>query len=363
MRIIDPSSKFKLPGFVRKVLLIQLGDIGDVVWTTPSIRAARSAVPDGKVSVMVREGFGDLLEADPAIDRVFEAKHYRGNLLRQAASQLSFLRDLRAERFDLAVDLRLGDRGAFMAFATGAPIRVTLYQSWGLPLWRWFFFTHGVVPGPPVYTRGAADQSLRILREIGIDTKDIIPKLWVSDTVKKRVQELLTREKIGRYDRWITVNPYSRWTYKEWSDFKWIDIIQWLWKEFETPAIFIGSPGENPKVEALIRQCPTPVFNFAGKTTLAELAGLLNLSYLHIGVDSAGPHIAAATGTPTVTIYGPSSWQDWAPIGDQHQVVLPEMDCVPCKRKGCNHSGRSLCLKALSTDSVKSVIHEVMKKL
>jgi len=96
---------------------------------------------------------------------------------------------------------------------------------------------------------------------------------------------------------------------------------------------------------------------------LAELAGLLNLSYLHIGVDSAGPHIAAATGTPTVTIYGPSSWQDWAPIGDQHQVVLPEMDCVPCKRKGCNHSGRSLCLKALSTDSVKSVIHEVMKKL
>jgi hypothetical protein len=76
-----------------------------------------------------------------------------------------------------------------MSFASGAPIRVTFYQSWGLPRWRWFFFTHGVVPGPSVYTRGATDQSLRILREIGIDTKDIIPKLWVSDTVKKRVQE------------------------------------------------------------------------------------------------------------------------------------------------------------------------------
>ncbi|MFA5285247.1 MAG: glycosyltransferase family 9 protein [Smithellaceae bacterium] len=362
MRIIDSSSTFKLPGSVRKVLLIQLGDIGDVVWTTPSIRAVKNSLPGSKVSVMVKDGFGGLLEVDPSIESIFEVKSYHGNLFHQATGQLSFIRELRAQHFDLVVDLRLGDRGAFMSFASGAPIRVTFYQSWGLPRWRWFFFTHGVVPGPSVYTRGATDQSLRILREIGIDTKDIIPKLWVSDTVKKRVQEILTGEKMDRYNRWITINPYSRWTYKEWSDPKWIDIIQWLWKEFAMPTIVIGSPDENSKVEALIRQCTTPAFNFAGKTTLAELAGLLKLSHLHIGVDSAGPHIAAATGTPTVTIYGPSSWQDWAPVGEQHRVVLPDMDCVPCKKKGCNHSGRSLCLKALSTDSVKSVISEIMKK-
>lgn len=360
MRIIGQPT-YKLPDHVRKILLIQLGDIGDVVWTTPSIRAVKNSLPDSKVSVMVKGGFGGLLEADPSIESIFEVKSYHGNLFQQTVRQLLFLKDIRSRHFDLVVDLRLGDRGAFMSFATGAPIRVTFYQSWGLPLWRWFFFTHGVVPGPPVYTRGATDQSLRILREIGIDTKDIIPKLWVSDAVKKRVQEILTSEKIDRYNRWITVNPYSRWAYKEWSDLKWIDIIQWLWKEYETPAIVIGSPDENPKVEALIRQCPTPAFNFAGKTTLAELAGLLNLSHLHIGVDSAGPHIAAATGTPTVTIYGPSSWQDWAPIGEQHRVVLPDMDCVPCKKKGCNHSGRSLCLEELNTEKVKKVVREAME--
>jgi heptosyltransferase-3 len=78
-------------------------------------------------------------------------------------------------------------------------------------------------------------------------------------------------------------------------------------------------------------------------------------------VDSAGPHIAAATGTPTVTIYGPSSWQDWAPVGEQHRVVLPDMDCVPCKKKGCNHSGRSLCLEELNTEKVKKVVREAME--
>ena len=109
MQIIDKST-YKLPDGIRKILLIQLGDIGDVVWTTPSIRATQNTIPDSKVSVLVKEGFGGLLEADPSVDHVFEVKHYSGNFFRQAAGQLSFLKDIRAQHFDLVVDLRLGDR-------------------------------------------------------------------------------------------------------------------------------------------------------------------------------------------------------------------------------------------------------------
>ncbi len=361
MRIIDPSSKFKLPDSVRKVLLIQLGDIGDVVWTTPSIRAAKNALPGGRVSVMVREGFGGLLEADPAVDRVFDAKHYSGNLFQQAAGQLSFLRNLRAERFDLAVDLRLDDRGAFMAFTTGAPMRVTLHHPGGVPFWRNYLFTHGVFPRDPVDTHGAAEQSLGILRVIGIDTDDTIPRLWISDDIKKRVQDILAREKVEDISRWITINPFSRWSYKEWAADKWIEIINWLWKDFSMPVIVVGSAEEQPKAEALIRLCEARTFNLAGKTTLAELTGLLSVSILHIGVDSAAPHIAAAVGTPTATIYGPSSWKDWAPTGKNHRVIVPQMECVPCYKKGCNGSGYSRCLEELTADQVKNAIRETME--
>ena len=135
MQIIDKLS-YTLPEGVRNVLLIQLGDIGDVVWTTPGIRAAKNALRDGKVSVLVKEGFGGLLEEDPSIDRVFEVRHYSGNLLRQAAKQLSFLREIRSQHFDLAVDFRLGDRGAFLALASGASMRVTLQPPEGIPFWR-----------------------------------------------------------------------------------------------------------------------------------------------------------------------------------------------------------------------------------
>ena len=361
MIIIDKST-YKLPDNIRKVLLIQLGDIGDVVWTIPSIWAAKNSISGSEISVMVQQGFGGLLEADSSVAQVFEVKRYSGNLLHQAASHMSFLKNIRDQHFDLVVDLRLGDRGAFLSFATGAPHRVTMHHPEGVPFWRSYLFTHGIVPDYPVHPRGAADQSLRILRKLGIDSDDIIPRLWITDTVKRRVGDILAREKVDGLAPFFTLNPFARWSYKEWDPHKWVEIINWLWQEFSQPIILIGSAEERPKAEALIRQGKArTAFNFTGLTTLPELAGLLSLSRLHIGVDSAAPHIAAATGTPTVTIYGPTSWQDWAPLGKDHYVVVQDMDCIPCRQLGCNNSGRSRCLDDLNIDQVKKVIREAIE--
>ena len=359
MQIIDKSN-YKLPPGVHKVLLIQLGDIGDVVWTIPSIWAVKNSIPGAEVSIMVKDGFGGLLKADPSIERIFEVKRYHGNAFRQAAGYLSFLKDIRAQHFDLVVDLRLGDRGAFMSVASGAPLRISMHHPASVPFWRNYFFTHGVVPADSIPKRGATDQSLRILRRLSIDSDDIIPKLWISDSVKRRVREILVNEKMDNIKRWITINPFSRWQYKEWNDHKWTGIINWLWRDYAIPVIVVGSAAEKQRAEALIQQSEAVAFNFAGLTTLEELAGLLSLSRLHIGVDSAAPHIAAATGTPTITIYGPSSWQDWAPLGKDHRVILPDLSCLPCRNKGCDNSGRSRCLEDLSVDQVKHVIREAI---
>jgi heptosyltransferase-3 len=90
------------------------------------------------------------------------------------------------------------------------------------------------------------------------------------------------------------------------------------------------------------------------------MAALLQMSRLHIGVDSAAPHIAAAVGTPTITIYGPSDWCDWAPPGERNQVVLPDMDCSPCHKKGCDGSGRSKCLDNLPVVKVQDAVETML---
>jgi predicted lipopolysaccharide heptosyltransferase III len=340
---------------IHNILLIQLGDIGDVVWATPTFRAVKETYPKANVSVLLRQDIGSLLEADPHIHRLFEVKRSRGNFINKVKEQYRLLRALHKERFDLVFDLRLDDRGAFMAFLSGAAVRVA--KTCPGVLWRNRLFTHIVVP--PAHKErifGAAEQSLRLVREFGIDTKDTTPKLWVSEKVKRQAEKVLEGYNITTFRRWITLNPFSRWLYKEWGYEKWVHIVEWLWEEYEIPTVIVGASEERERAIIIADKCKGRIFNLAGKTTLDELAALLRLSSLHVGVDSAPPHIAAAVGTPTITIFGPSDWRDWAPRGKIHSVVTPDRDCVPCHQKGCDGSGISRCFETLKVEKVKRAV-------
>jgi heptosyltransferase-3 len=344
---------------IRNILLIQLGDIGDVVWATPTFRAVKKAYPSANISVLLREGFGSLLEADPHIHKIFEVKRYKGNILKKAIKQLSFIRDLRGKRFDLVFDLRSDDRGAYMAFLSGAPIRASLlYRDLK---WRNRLFTHLADPTPPqerIY--GAAEQSLLVVRGFGINTENGIPKLWISEKARESVKQLLDHEGVTAMSRWITLNPFSRWQYKEWDYEKWVQIVDWLWEEYGISTVIVGASEERKKSIDIVQKCHGQVFNLTGKTTLSELASALSLSCLHVGVDSAAPQIAAAVGTPTITIYGPSDWSEWAPLGEMHSVITPDCNCAPCHKKGCNDSGISKCLEELTVDKVKGAIQKFL---
>ncbi len=349
---------------IKKILIIQLGDIGDVVWTTPTLWAVKGAYPDAQLSILVREGCGALLEGDPSLDKVFEVRGYKGGLLRKGREQIRFLKALRREGFSLVIDLRAGDRGAIIAYLTGAPMRVSLLYRGGVPFWRNRVFTHLI--DPPYLdkkVRGAAEQSLRIVRGLGIESRDTTPRLQVSKEVNMRVQRILQQEKITDLEKWITLNPFSRWSYKEWSFDRWKKIIDWLWDGYQIATVITGSPEEKERARVLVKKCRGVVFNLAGRTSLGELPGVLSLSFLHIGVDSAAPHIAAAVGTPTITIYGPSDWYDWAPIGDIHKVIFPDLECVPCHKKGCQDEGWSRCLEELKVEQVQAVIRQTLDQV
>jgi len=340
---------------IRNILIIQLGDIGDVVWALPAFRAVKEFYGGARLSLLVRGGTGSLLAGDPLIDDIFEVTGGETNLFNRLQKDLLIIAALRRKGFDLVFDLRLDDRGAYMARLTGAPIRVTHYSE-GLS-WRNRLFTHLVEPpasAEPV--RGAAEQSLRIIREFGIESKDSIPRLEISEATLRRASRLLEGVGISEGKRWITLNPFSRWRYKEWQYEKWVEIIAWLWRDYETATVIVGAAAERERAEYIAGRCSVSVCNLAGKTGLDELAGVLSLSRFHVGVDSAAPHIAAATGTPTAIIYGPSSWLEWAPLGDEHIIIAPDCECAPCHQKGCDGMGWSRCLDELGVDTVKQAV-------
>jgi heptosyltransferase-3 len=349
--VISTHHKINIP--IRKILVIQLGDIGDVVWSIPTYWALKEAFPQAALSVLIRNHHGDFLQDDSHVDKIFTVD--RGS----AFSGLKLLKNLRREKFDLLFDLRADERGAFISFFSGAKIRAALHYS-NLS-WRNRAFTH-LVESAPAKKKilGAADQSLKIIRGFGIKETTLTPRIFVAETLRSEISKLLTDERVETQNGWVSINPFSRWSYKEWGMDKWKQLAFFIWQTYKMPMIITGSAAERNRAEALAAESLSPVHNLAGKTTLRGMAALLQISRLHIGVDSAAPHIAAAVGTPTITIYGPSDWRDWAPTGDKNMVVEPDMDCSPCRKKGCEGKGRSICLDDLPVAKVQDAVVTIL---
>lgn len=335
------------------ILLIQLGDIGDVVLTSPTIRAVKETYPEARVSVLVFKPYGSLLAADPNLHEVVETARVRGSLFRRLHEFWRFARQLRCKRYDLTIDLRTGDRGAILSFATGARTRIGC-QGIKNQFWHRLFFTHTIrdlkVAPPPVHP--GADQSLRVVRELGIDATDSIPKLFIAEEVRRATGALLAQAGPGAGKRFVTINPFSRWKYKEWDNRKWGEVIDRIWEAHRLPAVLIGSAEEAAGCQEIVSGREGRVFNLAGKTTLAELAAVISAGSLHLGVDSAAPHIAAALDTPTVTIHGPTDWRAWRIVNERHRIVSSGMDCLPCNKTGCDGDGTSKCLVELASETV-----------
>ncbi len=345
----------------RSILVIQLGDIGDVVLATASFRALKDRLPGARVHALVRKGCGALLAADPNLSGIFESRRGGGKLSDIARENLALLRSLRAERFDLVIDLRTGDRSALLALLARGTEKIA-YAGDGA-FWRRFIFNRlfdRLAAAPPPAHPGA-DQSLRILRAAGLDAGNFLPRLHVSDETDAAARGILSTAGISPETRFVTINPFSRWKYKEWGYGKWVEVIDRIRDRYGLPALVVGAKEEAEEAMRIVGRCKPGACSVAGKTNLGELAALLSRSALHLGVDSAAPHIANAVGTPTVTIFGPSDWRAWVIPDATHRVVCPDDPCAPCHKKGCDHSEVSLCLDNMEAGKVIRAVEETME--
>jgi heptosyltransferase-3 len=345
----------------RSILVIQLGDIGDVVLATATFRALKDRLPDARIHALVRKGCGALLAADPNLSGIFESRRGGGKLSAAARENLALLRSLRAQRFDLVIDLRTGDRSAILALLARGTDKVACVGDGAF--WRGFIFTRlfdRLVAAPPPAHPGA-DQSLRILRAAGLEVENFLPQLHVSDETDASAMRILKEAGISPGARFVTINPFSRWKYKEWGYDRWAEVIAKLGESHGIPSVLIGSAEESGEAAGILRKAGAEGRSIAGKTSLGELAAVLRRSALHMGVDSAAPHMASALGTPTLTIFGPSDWRAWVLPDDLHRVVAPDMPCVPCNMEGCDRKGRSVCLEELPAEKVLHAAGEMLR--
>ncbi len=346
---------------IERVLLIQLGDIGDVVLTTPTIKAIRENRPSITLYVMVREHARELLEDCPWVDGVISLERGEGNLLERFFSQKGFVQTLRAKKFEAAIDLRTGTRGAVLSYLSGAQLRIGRYANDGR-LWRNRLFTHLVKPENEMEQYSSL-HSLNIVAPFEIGASDTDPELTVTRVREMRTERILREEGLASGRALIALHPFSRWRYKEWPAENYIALIDHIGTRYPVHIAITGSADDKERAAHLVKEARAEAYNLAGKTTIGDLAGVLKKCCLVIGIDSAAIHIAAAVGTPTISIFGPSAPVNWAPRGEQHEVIFKDLPCVPCRQKGCDHSGVSKCLQELELGEVVEVLDKKIAEI
>ena len=339
------------------LLLIKLSAVGDVVHTLPSLSALRRLYPQAHVTWVVEEGAADLLMGHPDLDRVLVSRRKswmadgrQGHWKEAGKEAIAFMGALPNQPYDLVIDFHGLFKSAVLAGLSGGRRRLG-YAS--LQEGSRLFYNETI---PEDMNKHAVDRYLDFLRHLGAVPGEPVFTMAETDENRRRVMDLLEPAGIvpGRHP-FVAINPVALWETKLWDRGKFAALADAIGNGIGMPVVLTGSAAEKPYLDAVQASARRPLLNLAGKTSLRDLAALYRLATLVVTTDSGPMHIAAAVGTPTVALFGPTDPKRTGPYGKGHTVISLGMPCSPCFRRQCPNP---LCMGGISVERVYGVVEE-----
>jgi heptosyltransferase-3 len=334
-----------------RILIIQLKHLGDILLTTPVISALKAAWPEAEVSALVPRGMEAMLSEHPRLTEIITMDRRDRSLWRF----LAFAAGLRRRHFDLVLEFSGGDRGAFYTWLTRARTRVSFNHP-RRPGWQRYFAFTKLAPPPPLQDH-TVEKNLALVRALGVDPRHQGLEFFWNARTEQEVQDLLRRHGLAPKS-FILLHPPARWLFKCWTVAGYAQVIDALQNDYKLPVVLTAAPvaQEMHIMEDIASQLQSNPVNLAGRLDLKALGALIAKARLFVGVDSAPMHLAAAVGTPTVVLFGPSGPYNWRPWGEGHVVLTKDFDCRPCGRDGCDGSKISRCLTAITPREVLAAV-------
>lgn len=359
-------SSMKIP---QRILVVATLRIGDVLLTTPLIRSIRRAWPQANISVLVFAGTAGILQNNPDIDEVITIKP------RPSFSEhLSLLWSL-WRSYDLAVSTMTNDRATLYARIGGkraiGAIDAGAKHQWKRNLLSQYSETD-------VVSTHTVLNYLRLADLLGIQRCQEVVVGWKLEN-RELVQSRIPFD--VEVESYVVLHAYPMYIYKAWRQEAWVELGEWLEQNGMRIVLTGGNDAtEMANVKALQQLMPVGTVNVAGEFGFSEVAYLLSKARAYVGPDTVVTHLAAAVGTPTIALFGPSNPVKWGPWpkgyaeerepylmkGSQrvNNVVLlqGERDCVPCMEEGCDHhkGSLSICLQKLPAKRVIDALSELL---
>jgi heptosyltransferase-3 len=343
-----------------RILVIAMRRLGDVLLTTPLVRSLKHGLPGARVDMLVFRGTEGMLAGNPDVDTVTTVA------TRSSLSETHDLIHALRRRYDLAVSTQTGDRPTFFAYVAGRR-RAGLVPAHGGGAWWKGRVLHDRVPADPESHR--VTELLQLARALGVP---LMPELVPPGGA--------FAEAVLPHGRYAVLHANPLYRFRRWTDDGWRALARAL-AERGLKVIATGGPdpAERAYLDALWGGAATPVERRDGKLDWPQLSALLGGAAVYVGPDTSMTHLAAATGCPTVALYGPASphvigpWpvgglaRPWARAGTiQHRgnvwVVQNPLPCLPCEKLGCegHYLSHSQCLDELSARQMLVAVDQAL---
>jgi predicted lipopolysaccharide heptosyltransferase III len=351
---------------ISRILLVRLRQIGDVVFTTPAVRALRARFPDAHLSYVVEPAALPIVEHNPHLDEVVVAHRLQGAAGLRA--DVGLIRRLRAGRYDLAIDFHGGPRASVLTWLSGAPRRIG-YDVVG----RGWMYTERVRRPRELRPRHSVQNQFDLLAPLGIAPPDpaVDPvEMTAGGDADRRVRERLAGAGVPPTARLIVVHVSSNSPFRRWPPESFAAAIAELAAPADRRIVVTAGPSEADAVDRIVAAARARLTGAAaervlrcGEFSLAELRALVDAAALYIGGDSGPLHIAATSNVPIVGLYGPTlpvrsrPWRSGAVPGEA--VDAGELPCRPCDQRVCT-PGDFRCLTGIRPDAVVSAAERLL---
>ena len=330
-----------------KILLIRLSSLGDIVLTTPAIRAVRAHFPNAYIAMLVAKQSAEILRENPHLDEIITFNRLAKD--KDTGEMLRIIRHLRAQKFTLTIDLQRKFRTEMLMYFSGAAKRIGKGR----------FCTVRV---PEQGNKHATAHYFDLLHAAGIPVEDRRLELFLSESEQLDAAQRFEAAGVNNGALTVGLFPGAGWKLREWMPERFAAIGDRLVQHFNANVLIFGGPKEAELVQTIASLMNAPAIPFAGNLQVRELTACLEKCDLFLTNDTGPMHIAAAVGTPIVSLFGPGNHIRFQPLGTFHQTIRHAVPCSPCKQF-TDKCKDNICMKGIGVDEVWESVSRVLAEV
>lgn len=338
----------------KKILIVNVNWVGDVIFSTPFIRAVREAYPESHIACLLHPRCAEVLEGNPRLNELIiydeEFRH------RSLFGKLKLVSHLKTKRFDIAFILHRSFTKALITALAGIRERVG-YATKG----RGFVLTK--IVEEPSDQPHKVEYFLNIARSFGITPGDRSYEFFIKDSDRTFIKGYLSKNNIDDKDLLVVICPGGNWNPKRWPKENFARLSDMLIERYGAKIVISGAAKDAnlaDEIKGMMRTSSPAIIVSCGKTTLKGLGALLERANLVIANDTGPMHIAVAMKTKVIALFGPTSPEITGPYGmGRYRVVSRNDACeIPCYDFSCRDNS---CMTAISVEDVFKESGEMLK--